>query len=109
MRTTKTELLALYKSKVMDDNGNIYPERAWDASAKLACEKVEIENPLGPVDPVKSFHKFGCVTGVYAAYHQCSKHSQAHISTNDVNVVCCQECEHNIDAANERAFKIPRI
>jgi len=37
-RTTKTEELASYKFKVMDGNENIHPERAWDASAQLACE-----------------------------------------------------------------------
>ena len=40
LRTTKTKQLASYRFKVMDDNENIHPERAWDASAQLACEKL---------------------------------------------------------------------
>jgi hypothetical protein len=97
----------------MDDYGNMYPERAWDASSQLACNKVDIDNSEGDFEPSKSFHKFGCVMGccgvcltwlsiipneevqcnedtkycVYGACHQCSKHGHTFIATNKVNVV----------------------
>jgi hypothetical protein len=44
LRTTKTEQLASYKLKVMDDHDNMHPEKAWDASTQLACEKIDIES-----------------------------------------------------------------
>jgi hypothetical protein len=64
LRTTKTEQLASYKLKVMDNHDNMHPERAWAASAQLACEKNNIGSTgANGVCDVKGFHQFGCGKG----------------------------------------------
>jgi hypothetical protein len=45
---------------------------------------------------------------VYVAYHQCSKHGQMFIATNEVEVQYCLECEC-YPCNNENAKKKPRM
>jgi hypothetical protein len=57
LRTINAEQLASYKLKGMDDHDNMHPERAWDASAQLACEKNDIGSTgANGVCDIKGFH-----------------------------------------------------
>ena len=55
------EELDAYKGRIMVDD-IIVPERAWDATAQIACPKIKV-NLNGDDDQGNYFHLFGCVMG----------------------------------------------